>query len=87
MQNTLLSKSIIPLISSWKDFHDIIINTSSSLFKSEIKSNIHIQGAKGSLRAFFLQQMLNRYELELKHLEHIGFPQQFRKDFFIIASS
>src|SRR5574344_816366 len=66
MSNTLSSNSVSSQLLSWKEFHDSAVAAAD-----DIQSPIEVNGLKGSLTGFYVQQIIDR--IQVNHIHQLQY--------------
>ena len=87
MKNSLSTNSLIPIISSWKDFSDEISRASSAESVSDVFP-LDVHGLNGSLNAFYIAEyMRKRHFARIHKMQYEQKMLRHQEDFLIIVSS
>ncbi len=82
---TKYSNSLVPLLSRCTSIHEAAVTCADS---SSDQFPVQVSGMKGSLYAFFIQQISERIQLNMLHDKQYNNKfSQFQKDFLIIVSN
>ncbi|MDD7014817.1 MAG: transcription-repair coupling factor [Spirochaetales bacterium] len=82
MSDNITENVLVPLLSSWKSFHDCVNSCAdgNSIFPADVT------GLKGALTDFFIAEFYRRSRLNLIHKEHsLGKTYQHQNDFIIVT--